>query len=287
MSDNKASDQAVPPPRSGAAGPFLRWVRRHPLRVAGLVLLLFAGYEAATLPWFSLPQLARMNPDRTALMRQRMQEAAGRDKPFTLQQHWVRLERIPRPLVQAVIVAEDGTFFTHRGFDWYEVGESLEKNVKERRFARGASTISQQLAKNLYLSTSKDPVRKLNEAAITVLLEFWLTKNRILELYLNTIEWGEGIFGAEAASQTYFHKHCEELSAEECARLAAVIPSPLRHRPDTDTRYVLRRTAMVQRRLAARARGIILPTTEEDQPSPDPTSTTSDVATDSLAGGFD
>ncbi len=288
MSDNKVPDRSPTAPPAGGVRKLLHWARRHPFRTAFLLVLLFVVYEAASLPWFSVARLALANPDRTALMRQRLEEAADRNKPFRIQHHWVRLERIPRPLVEAVIVAEDGTFFTHRGFDWYEVGESFERNFKELRFARGASTITQQLAKNLYLSTSKDPVRKLKEAAITLMLEHTLSKSRILELYLNTIEWGRGIFGAEAAAQVWFHKPCSDLNPEECARLAAVIPSPLRHRPDTDSRYVLRRSAMVQHRLAARARGIIVPTTEEDQPSPDPTTNSNvDVATDSLAGGLD
>ena len=287
MSDDFASDQPMTAPRTGRLRALLRRARRHPFRTAFLLILLFAVFEAATLPWFSVPGLALVNPGETALMRQRLAEAAAQKKPLTISRRWVPLERIPRSLVEAVIVAEDGTFFTHGGFDWYEVGESFEKDFRELRFARGASTITQQLAKNLYLSTSKDPVRKLREAAITLMLEHSLSKNRILELYLNTIEWGRGIFGVEAAAQAFFHKHCDDLTPEESARLAAVIPSPLRHRPDADTRYVLRRTAMVQRRLAARARGVITPTTEEDQPGPDPTGSASDVATDSLAGGLD
>jgi monofunctional biosynthetic peptidoglycan transglycosylase len=149
-------------------------------------------------------------------------------------------------------VAEDGTFYSHGGVDWFEVQESIEKNIKERKAARGASTITQQLAKNLYLSTSKDPVRKVKELAITLLLEHDLSKNRILELYLNVIEWGRGIFGIDAAARAYFGKAVGDLTLEDATRLAAVIPSPLVHRPDTDSRYVLRRKAIVLQRMIAR-----------------------------------
>ncbi len=120
------------------------------------------------------------------------------------------------------------------------------------RAARGASTITQQLAKNLYLSTSKDPLRKAKELVITFLLEQLLTKDRILEIYLNVIEWGRGIFGVEAAARAYFGKSAADLTLDESVRLAAVIPSPLRHAPDADSRYVTRRKQMVLDRMAAR-----------------------------------
>ncbi len=185
-------------------------------------------------------------------MRQRIREAKEQGKTLRIVQYWIPLSRIPRVVAREVVVAEDGTFYTHGGIDWYEVHESIEKNIEVGRAARGASTITQQLAKNLYLSTSKDPVRKAKELVITLLLEHFLTKDRILELYLNEIEWGRGIFGIEAASRTYFGKSAAALTEAEGARLAAVIPSPLRHRPDAGSRYVLRRTQMVLDRLYAR-----------------------------------
>lgn len=208
--------------------------------------------ELATIPWFGVADLKKTNPGPTALMKQRMAEARDGGKTLKIVQRWIPLSRLPRHVIDAVIVAEDGTFYSHSGFDWFEIQESIEKNVKERRAARGASTITQQLAKNLYLSTSKDPVRKFKELIITLLLEKELGKNRILELYLNEIEWGRGIFGIEAASQAYFGKSASALTLDEATRLAAVIPSPLRHRPDADTRYVLRRKDIVLRRLTAR-----------------------------------
>ena len=215
-------------------------------------MLLIVIIELATIPWLSIAGLNNGNPGPTALMKQRMDEAREEGKTLKVTQRWIALSKLPRHVIDAVIVAEDGTFYSHSGIDWFEVQESIEKNVRERRAARGASTITQQLAKNLYLSTSKDPVRKVKELIITLLLERQLGKNRILELYLNVIEWGRGIFGIEAASQAYFGKSASGLTLDEALRLAAVIPSPLRHRPDADTRYVMRRKEIVLRRLTAR-----------------------------------
>jgi monofunctional biosynthetic peptidoglycan transglycosylase len=200
-------------------------------------------------------------------MRQRIKEAASEGKPLKITQTWVPISRIPKYVLDAIIVAEDGTFYEHGGIDWFEVQESLEKNLEEGRAARGASTITQQLAKNLFLSTSKDPLRKLREVIITVLLEKTLEKRRILELYVNLIEWGPGVFGIEAASHTYFGKPASALTLDEGARLAAVIPSPLRHRPDADSRYVVRRKAIVLGRMVARRQTPVLEQ-QEEQPGP-------------------
>ncbi len=231
---------------------FLRWVWAHKIGSFFLLLLAVVVIELATIPWISIGALRTVNPAETALMRQRKAEAADDGKPYRITQRWIALSRIPRYVLDEIVVAEDGTFYSHGGFDWYEVQESINKNIEERRAARGASTITQQLAKNLYLSTSKDPIRKVKEAIITLLLEQSLSKARILELYVNCIEWGRGIYGIEAASQAYFGKPAGDLSVEEGARLAAVIPSPLRHRPDADSRYVVRRTRIVLNRMAAR-----------------------------------
>lgn len=185
-------------------------------------------------------------------MRQRIEEARLRDKPPRIDKRWVSLSTIPKHVIDAIIVAEDGTFYSHSGIDWYEVQESIEKNLKVGRAARGASTITQQLAKNLYLSTSKTPMRKLKEFVITKLLETNLSKGRILEIYLNVIEWGDGLFGIEAAAQTYFGKSVRELTLDEATRIAAVIPSPLRYKPNVDSRYVTLRRQIVLQRMMAR-----------------------------------
>ncbi len=229
-----------------------RWMWAHKIKTILTLFLAFLVYELATIPWFGIPDLRTVSPSETALMRQRIDEAAAEGKSLRIVHRWVPISRLPKYVVNAVVVAEDGTFWTHGGFDWYEVQESIEKNIEKRRVARGGSTITQQLAKNLYLSTSRDPLRKAKEALITLLLERHLSKTRILELYLNNIEWGKGIFGIESAAQTYFGKPASALSLEEAARCAAVIPSPLRHRPDSDTRWVSYRTRVVLTRMAAR-----------------------------------
>jgi monofunctional biosynthetic peptidoglycan transglycosylase len=229
-----------------------RWIASHKLLTLLLVILSLFLIQVATIPWFGVPRLKDRNPKETALMRQRVDEAEAKGKTLVIRQSWVPLSKLPRHLTDAIIVAEDGTFYEHEGFDWFEVRESLEKNIKERRAARGGSTITQQLAKNLYLSTSKDPLRKAREMVITMLLEQNLSKQRILELYVNLIEWGDGIFGVDAAARRYFGRPASALSFEQSLRLAAVIPSPLRHRPDVDSRYVLRRSEIIRRRMQGR-----------------------------------
>ena len=230
----------------------MQWMRAHKVKTVVLILLLFVLFEIATIPFFSIARLRNENPVETALMVQRQREAEDAGKPLKITKKWIPLSRIPKHVVDAIIVAEDGTFYSHGGIDWFEVRESVQKNIDKRRFARGASTITQQLAKNLYLSTSKDPVRKLKEVIITLLLEHYLSKGRILEVYLNVIEWGRGTFGIEAAAQRYFGKSAANLTLDEGLRLAAVIPSPLRHRPDEDSRYVTRMKQIVLLRMQAR-----------------------------------
>ena len=245
----------------------VQWLRQHPVRAFFILLGIFIAAEALTIPFFSVSRLNKENPKETALMRQRIHEAENEGRELRIKQKWISLSRIPKFVIDAVIVAEDGTFYTHGGIDWFEVQESIERNLDEGRAARGASTITQQLAKNLYLSTSKDPIRKLKEVLITFLLENDLTKSRILELYLNLIEWGRGIFGIEAASQAYYGKSASSLTLDEAARLAAVIPSPLRHRPDVNSRYVMYRKRIVLARLSARNPDYQL-SEQENTPSP-------------------
>jgi len=208
--------------------------------------------ELAVLPYGIINLLKLTNPGETAFMRNHREEAEGNGKPFRITQRWIPLGRIAKDAVNAVIVAEDGTFWSHEGFDWFEFRESLERNVKEGRAARGASTITQQLVKNLYLSPSKNPLRKLKEWVLTWYMEKKLGKSRILELYLNVIEWGSGIYGIESASQTYFGKSASMLTREEAARLAAVIPNPRRYRVDQETRYLEHRSQLIMNRMAAR-----------------------------------
>ncbi len=216
-------EEPAPPPRPS----FLR--RHRVLLVVTLALALLASslaYLVASLPEVAL--LSKKKPGLTSLMQQREAEArAAGEKPRRVQT-WAPLDSISDKLVQAVLLGEDANFFGHQGFDLYEIRESVEKNLERGRFARGASTITQQLAKNLFLSSEKTLTRKLREAVLTYRLERDLSKRRILELYLNVIEWGDGIYGAEAAAQSYFGKSCSEVDVAEAALLAAMIPNPRR-----------------------------------------------------------
>lgn len=197
----------------------------------------------------SMRALQEQNPARTRLMKLREQEARLRGKPWVLQYHWVPLSRIAPMLKRAVLAAEDDTFYQHPGVDLEAVKYSLEKNLKQRRFAQGGSTITQQVVKNLYLTPRKTLVRKLEEAMLALLLERFVTKPRILEIYLNTVEWGPGIFGAEAAARKFFGKPALDLSLDEAEALAAVLPSPLRHSPVREDRYLIWRKKWVARRM--------------------------------------
>jgi monofunctional biosynthetic peptidoglycan transglycosylase len=146
-------------------------------------------------------------------------------------------------LKQAVIAAEDANFMSHSGFDWEALQKAFEKNVREGEIVTGASTISQQLAKNLFLPSSRTWWRKAQEGAITVMLEMLLTKRRVLEIYLNVVEWGDGVYGAEAAARYHFGMLAAALSPEQAARLAAMLPSPRSYTPRSDTLYLQQRTA--------------------------------------------
>ena len=229
------------------------WIRKNKLIAFVILFVLIAALEYFSLPNRSeIVQLRRMNPWVTALMDQRRDEARDKGKKYFIRQVWIPLSQMNENIKHAVITAEDGTFFEHEGIDWYEIKESIKKDIQKGKFVRGASTITQQLAKNLFLSTSKDPVRKLKEILIATALEDELSKSRILELYLNIVEWGDGIFGVEAASLAFFGKHASDLSREEASRLAAVLPSPLRHKPNDNNRYVTYRKKIIMARLEAR-----------------------------------
>jgi len=228
------------------------WIWRHKIRSALLALLLIFILQIVFLPYGEIDRMKTVNPGETAFMREHAERAREQKKPFHKVQYWIPLKTIPKDAVDAVILAEDGTFWWNEGFDWYEFKESVEKNFEEGRAARGASTITQQLVKNLFLSPSKNPFRKLKEWVLTWYMDRTLSKSRIMEIYLNVIEWGNGIYGIEAASRIYFGKGASGLSREECARLAAIIPSPRMHRANTDSKYVLRRSQIILERMSAR-----------------------------------
>jgi|DewCreStandDraft_1066081.scaffolds.fasta_scaffold02267_6 monofunctional biosynthetic peptidoglycan transglycosylase len=195
-------------------------------------------------------RLRSANPEMTALMRQRAEEARARGQTPKRVQIWIPYERVSPHLVRAVLAGEDPRFFIHHGFDWEQIQEALRENLEEGEIVRGASTITQQLAKNLFLSTARHPIRKLHEAVITVELELLLGKRRILELYLNVIEWGDGIYGAEAAARQYFGVSAARLTPEQAAFLAAIIPNPREtYNPTKHPQRVERRRRIIQRRM--------------------------------------
>ncbi len=193
--------------------------------------------------------LARENPETTAFIELRAAEARAAGRRPVRRQQWVPYARISPHLRRAVVVAEDGAFWEHDGVDVHELRKAIEESVERRRPPRGASTITQQLAKNLYLSPSRSPIRKLKELLIARRLEAELPKRRILELYLNSIEWGEGIYGAEAASRTYFGKPASALSAEEAALLAGALINPRVHSPAKPTARLKRRQQIILSRM--------------------------------------
>jgi monofunctional biosynthetic peptidoglycan transglycosylase len=212
-----------------------------------LLLVAYAGYEVITFP--DIPVLIRQNPRSTAWMEMRDREARSNGKEARRYQIWVPLGDISPNLKNAVLIAEDAAFFQHEGLDYNEIREAIKINAERMEFARGASTITQQLAKNLYLSASKNPLRKLKEILITFALERNLTKKRIFELYMNVIEWGEGVYGAEAAARDYFGKSCANLSEEEAAALAAVIINPRLYSPIHPGRRIRNRIALIHGRM--------------------------------------
>ena len=226
----------------------MRRVKRILIAVPA-ILFAYAAYVYLTTP--DVRPLRTKNPQSTAFMELRAREARARGDTPRRVQRWVRYSRISPQLVRAVLVTEDSKFWRHSGLYYEQIKESMEVNLERGEFARGASTITQQLAKNLYLSPSKNPVRKVRELIIARRLENELTKQRILELYLNVIEWGDGIYGAEAAARTYFRKPASQLDAAESALLAAAIANPRILNPGQPTARLRRRQQMVMRRMGA------------------------------------
>jgi len=228
-----------------------RWKRFWWLAAAG-IMVFWLGVELFTLPFDDIERLRSRNPAETEFMRLHAQRAQEKGRSFRSVQEWVRLNEVAPAVINAIVVAEDGRFWSHSGFDWFEFKESLLKNITQGRAARGASTITQQLIKNLYLSPSKNPIRKFREWVLTWWIERNLPKERILELYLNVIELGNGVYGVQAASREYFGKNVGELTRDEAARLAAIIPNPRRYRPEVQSRYVARRSGVILQRMTAR-----------------------------------
>ncbi len=219
----------------------------------GGVVLLSIGY------YFFFPDISRLktrNPGKTSFMEYRENEWKKAGKHLRIKQSWVRLSQVSPYVVKAVIIAEDDKFWSHDGFDFEAMHKALDKDLKKGRFRYGGSTITQQLAKNLYLTPSRNPVRKLKEAVITWRIEQTLSKRRILELYLNVAEWGQGVFGIEAAARRYFNKPASAVDPMEAARLVSALPNPRRYVPNGSSRYVDNRSERIYQIMVRR--GIVI-----------------------------
>ncbi len=201
----------------------LRWLRRG-LFAAVALALLWQVWLFAHVAWWS-----RFDPGETRFMRLRLAELREKNPDAALQHQWTPYGQISIHLKRAVVAAEDDRFVDHEGFDWEGIQRALEKNEKKGRPVSGGSTISQQLAKNLFLSPSRSYLRKAQEAVITVMIEALWSKRRILEVYLNVVEWGNGVFGAEAAAQRYYKVSAARLGPAESARLAVMLPNPRKY----------------------------------------------------------
>lgn len=239
------------------------------LWLKAIVLIVVGSFIADLGYYFFMPDIASLknrHPAKTSFMeyRERQWQKAGIKR--TIQQKWVPLPRISPYVVKAVIIAEDDKFWVHEGFDFDAMQKALEKDLEKRKVKAGGSTISQQLAKNLFLSPSKNPIRKLNEAILTWRLEHNLSKKRIIELYMNAAEWGDGIFGIEMAARRNFGKSSAELTAMEAARLAAVLPNPRRYNPAGLARYVRFRSEKIYSIMVHR--GIVIPDYDEVMSEP-------------------
>lgn len=241
------------------------WTKLLFLILLGAVAV-WIGYEVLTFP--NVSKLKNENPQTTSMIENRLAEAKSEGREPKKYMIWQPIEQISPNLQRAVLASEDARFFEHNGFDWEAINKAWEEAQREGEkeakaegdydpnswippmpsFKRGASTVTQQLAKNLYLSEDRNFFRKGREALITYFLEKNLSKKRILEIYLNVIEWGDGVYGAEAAARTYFKKSASALSPSEAAYLAAMIPSPLNvFNPKKNPKRVVRRQRIIQR----------------------------------------
>jgi len=220
-----------------------------------LLLPLFYGGYYCFFP--DVARLKKWNPPQTSFMEYRLRQWEQQGKKKKIQQVWVRLPQISPYSIKAVIIAEDDKFWSHEGFDFEAMQKALAKDIKKKKFRVGGSTISQQLVKNLYLLPEKSIIRKIKEAIITWRIERQLSKKRIIELYLNVAEWGDGLFGIEAAARHYYGKAALNLTASESARLAVMLPNPLKYQRLEASRYLENRSAAIYRIMLKR--GIVIP----------------------------
>lgn len=190
-----------------------------------------------------------VNPSDTAFMRAQLTRLQAEDPAAQLKFEWVDYDKISPNLKRALVASEDAKFLDHEGFDWEGMQTAWEKNIKKGRIVAGGSTISQQLAKNLFLSGNRNPLRKVEEAILTVMIEALWDKRRIFEVYLNVIEWGDGVFGAQAAAQHYYRTNANRLGVGQAAKLASMVTNPRYYDKNRTDRRLLRKTAIIQRRM--------------------------------------
>lgn len=232
------------------------------LRNLFLLILLFLVVDVGRYAFYpDVAGLAVRNPEKSAFMEYREAEWRREGIDRKVRQRWVPLKKVSPALVKAVLIAEDDKFWKHDGFDYEAIESAVQRNMKAGKFKFGASTITQQLVKNLYLSPSKNPVRKLKEAILTWRIEHSLSKRRILELYVNVAEWGDGIFGIEAAARHYYGTRASGLSASQASKLAAVLPNPIRYKPNGSSSYVRGRSKRIYAIMLRR--GVVVPEFEE------------------------
>lgn len=222
-----------------------RWLKRALLAVIGLLVLWQLWLFCWVLFW------GWFNPGTTRFMEIRLSELQQKNPEARLQQQWVPYAQISKHLKRAIIAAEDAKFVDHEGFDWDGIQKAMAKNQKKGRFVAGGSTISQQLAKNLFLTPTKSYFRKAEEAVITLMLENLWSKERIFEVYLNVIEWGNGVFGAEAAARHYYNIPAAQLGPEQAARLAGMVPNPRYYDRNRNAPGLGRKTGIILGRMSS------------------------------------
>ncbi|CAH1387304.1 monofunctional biosynthetic peptidoglycan transglycosylase [Candidatus Nitrotoga sp. M5] len=216
-------------------------------RIALTLLLCLFLYEL----WFfaHIARWVKHNPSTSAFMDQRLLMMQSKHPDAELRHQWVPYAKISKNLKRALIASEDAKFVNHEGFDWAGIQKAYEKNLKKGKVVAGGSTISQQLAKNLFLSTQRTPWRKAEEALITIMLEKIMTKQRIFEIYLNVIEWGNGVFGAEAAARHYYRVSAAQLTPEQAAKLAAMVPNPRYYDQHREAPGMLKKSKIILKRM--------------------------------------
>jgi monofunctional biosynthetic peptidoglycan transglycosylase len=221
------------------------WLKRLVLLLVGLLL----GYQLWLLGW--VLYWNSFNPGTTRFMEIRLAELREKKPDAQLQKQWLPYNRISPHLKRAIIAAEDAKFVDHEGFDWDGIQKAIEKNQKKGKVVAGGSTISQQLAKNLFLTPAKTPWRKVEEAAITMMIEAVMDKQRIFEIYLNVIEWGNGVFGAEAAARHYYGIGAGQLGPEQAAKLAGMVPNPRFYDKNRGAPGLARKAGVILERMPA------------------------------------